>query len=253
MGQYCYVLVYILSELFILNFFLLKLDLLINNSLMKTLKRLLFFIAGICLLIACSKSDGFWRNDSFRDNSKNGHNVQIGDNQNCPIVNNKYIPGTILTFSGKTIYKYVQVIGNYVLADMYCPNEAKITFLEDREIELFITENGDCGGRSFYAYGQITPSGSTKFEYAIPVITLPDGTGLKITDVIQGHLGCTINGPGIDRGTLVFFGKFDGSTLVATSYFNSKCDVAWPNNNIFTTPVNGPVQCSWTYNLTLDK
>jgi len=212
---------------------------------MKTLKRLLFFIAGICLMIACSKSDDFWGNDSFGNRSKNNHD--------SPMTSNKYIPGTILTFSGKTVYKYVQVIGNNVLAEMYCPNNVKITFLENHEIELFITENGGCGGRSFYAYGQITPSGTTKFEYAVPVITLPDGTGLKITDIIQGHLGCTINGPGIDRGTLIFFGKFDSSTLVAISHFNSKCDVVGPNNNIFSTPVNGPVQCSWTYVLTLDE
>jgi hypothetical protein len=206
---------------------------------MKTLKRILFFIASICLLIACSKSDSFWSHDSFGNKSKN--------DQNGLICNNKYIPGTILTFSGKTVYKYMQVIGNNVLADMYCPNEAKITFLENQKIELFITENGDCGGRSFYAYGQITPSGSTKFEYAIPIMP-----GMNITDVIQWHLGCTIQGPGIDRGTLIFFGKFDASTLVATSHFNAKCPVVGPNNNIFSTPVNGPVQCSWTYELTLD-
>jgi hypothetical protein len=142
----------------------------------------------------------------------------------------------------------VQVIGNNVLADQFCPNEAKITFLADNKIELSITENGGCGGRSFYAYGQITPSGATKFEYAIPVLW-----GMNITDIIQWHLGCTIEGPGVDRGTIIFFGKFDGTTLVATSHFNSKCDVVGPNNNIFPTPVNGPVQCSWTYVLTLNE
>jgi hypothetical protein len=212
---------------------------------MRTSKKLLLVVAAICLLIACSKSDIFSGNDSFREKSEEGQNV-LSEKSN-------YVPGTILNFSGKTIYKYVQVNGNIVLADMYCPNEAKITFFEDKKIELFITENGACGGRSFYAYGQIAPSGTLKFEYAIPVVTLPDGTGLKITDVIKGHLGCTIKGPGIDRGTLVFFGRFEGSQLIATSNFNSECKVSWPNNNIFPTPVNGPVQCTWTYEFSLDE
>ncbi|MBG0858888.1 MAG: hypothetical protein IQL11_05245 [Bacteroidales bacterium] len=203
---------------------------------MKTIRRLLFFIVAISLLIACSKSDRFT------------NSVQDFGLKNKMI----FIPGDVLTFTGDTWYKYVQVIGNNVLAEMSCPNEVKITFLEDQKLELLITESGGCGGRTFSAYGQMTPSGSVYFEYAIPIMTLPDGTKLNITDVIQGHLGCTIHGPGIDRGTIVFQGKFDGSTLVAVSHFNSKCDVTWPNNNIFPTPVNGPVQCSWTYDLTVE-
>jgi len=162
-------------------------------------------------------------------------------------------PGDILNLSGKTVYKYVQEIGNDVLADQFCPNKVQITYLEDQKIKLFITESGVCGGRSFYAYGQITTSGAVTFEYAIPVIKLPDGTDMKITDVIKGHLGCTLTGPGIDRGTIVFNGKTEDLTLIATSNFIAKCEVEWPANNIFSTPVNGPVQCSWTFDLALDK
>jgi len=40
---------------------------------MKTVKRLLFFITCICLLIACSKSDQFWGDDPFGNTLKNGH------------------------------------------------------------------------------------------------------------------------------------------------------------------------------------
>lgn len=207
---------------------------------MKTLKRLLFFTAGVCLLIACSKSDQFLGDDSFGNSRNNG--------QNEPLAIFKYKQGDVLTFSGKTLYKYVQVIGNNVLADQFCPCEVIATFLEDQKIELFITESGGCGGRSFYAYGKITPSGSTNFEYAVPVIY-----GMNITDVIQMHLGCIIHGPGINKGTLLFTGKFDGSTLLATSHFTAECDVEWKNNNIFVTPVNGPVQCTWTYDLKFNE
>lgn len=164
-----------------------------------------------------------------------------------------FSPGEVLNFTGKTIYNYEQLIGHNVLADMFCPNEVKITILKDRKIELLVTESGDCGERSFYAYGNITPSGFVTFEYAVPVITLPDGTGMNITDVIKGHLGGTIKGPGVERGTLVFFGRFLGNKLLATSYFIAKCEVEWPANNIFPTPVKGPIKCSWTYDLNIVK
>ena len=39
---------------------------------MKTLKRFLLFIAGICLLIACSKSDKFWGDEPLGNTLKNG-------------------------------------------------------------------------------------------------------------------------------------------------------------------------------------
>ncbi len=163
-----------------------------------------------------------------------------------------WVAGDVLIFNGKTTYKYVQEIGNNVLTDQFCPNTVKITFLDSQKIELFITESGVCGGRSFYAYGEIKDGGSVIFEYAVPVITLPDGTNMKITEVIMGHLGGSISGEGIDRGTLVFKGKFDGYSLTATSNFFFKCEVEWPANNIFPTPVNGPIQCSWTFELTIN-
>lgn len=163
------------------------------------------------------------------------------------------IEGDVLNLSGKTIYKYVQEIGNNVLTDQFCPNTVQITFLDSQKIKLFITELGVCGGRSFYAYGEIADSGSVTFEYAVPVITLPDGTNMKITEVIMGHLGGSISGDGIDRGTLVFKGKFDDYSLMASTNFILKCEVEWLSNNIFSTPVNGPIQCSWTYELTFEQ
>jgi len=162
-----------------------------------------------------------------------------------------FTPGDVLNFTGETLYKYEQTIGHIVLADQFCPCKVILTILENQKIKLFITESGICGGRSFNAYGQITPSGSVTFEYEIPIMTLPDGTWIYITDIIKGHLGATLSGPGINKGTLEFFGKFDGSTLVATSQFNAKCEVEWAANNIFTTPVKGPIKCSWTYDLAL--
>jgi len=44
---------------------------------MKTLKRLLFFIVGIGLLIACSKSDHFWGDEPLGNTLKVGHAVPV--------------------------------------------------------------------------------------------------------------------------------------------------------------------------------
>lgn len=44
---------------------------------MKTLKRVMFFFAGIGLLIACSKSDQFWGDNPFGNTMKGGHNQPV--------------------------------------------------------------------------------------------------------------------------------------------------------------------------------
>lgn len=44
---------------------------------MKTLKRVLFFIAGICLIIACSKSDHFWGDEPLGNTMKDDHGKPI--------------------------------------------------------------------------------------------------------------------------------------------------------------------------------
>jgi hypothetical protein len=44
---------------------------------METLKRILLFMTGICLIIACSKSDQFWGDEPLGNTMKGGHGQPI--------------------------------------------------------------------------------------------------------------------------------------------------------------------------------
>jgi len=70
---------------------------------MKTLKRILFFIAGICLLIACSKSDRFTDNDLKMPNlNQTGIIIKKGD---------------VFNFTGLALYQTWKVKDGTVLQD----------------------------------------------------------------------------------------------------------------------------------------
>jgi pimeloyl-ACP methyl ester carboxylesterase len=68
---------------------------------MKTLKSLLFFIAGICLLMACSKSDRFGGDDS--DGLKYGHNKD--HNPTCGLDQDRYV--TMKSMDLKVHYRII--------------------------------------------------------------------------------------------------------------------------------------------------
>jgi len=68
---------------------------------MKTFRRVLFFIAGICLLMACSKSDPFTDNDFNMSNlNKAGISIEEGD---------------VYTLTGKALYQTWKVKDGTIL------------------------------------------------------------------------------------------------------------------------------------------
>lgn len=95
---------------------------------MKTLKRILFIIAGICLIIACSKSDHFWGDEPLG-------NVYKGGNANPVMVT---VP---FKMEGDVLYTFVGPDQNFCGNDPFLrvtasgPSIAthlgKVTFLAD--------------------------------------------------------------------------------------------------------------------------
>jgi hypothetical protein len=128
-------------------------------------------------------------------------------------------------------------------------SNAMLEFLEGQNIQLSIMEiQPDGSERPSVMNGKMTPSGQIQFSLPAP---LP--IGLYITDIIQMHTGCELfGGDGINKGTLIYNGYFDGERLIATAQFHLKCEVEWPANDIFPTPVDGPVQGKWTIDVTMD-
>jgi hypothetical protein len=208
---------------------------------MKTLKRFLFFLAGICLLIACSKSDDFLGNGSFGNSFKNG--------QNEPIVDLKYSPGTVFNLEGVAGYNTWEVISGKVWQDVANPCIGTLEFLEGRNFRYTFTETRPNGNAAVFT-GKISASGTLTFQFPSPLFVDPVNGPFYITDVIKGHACAEIWGEGINQGTLVFKGNFDGTRFTAIAKFMAKVASPCPSNDMFDPAlVNGPLHWTFSYNL----
>ena len=160
----------------------------------------------------------------------------------------KLVPGTMIDLVGTLNYYTYALKLKEVLQDVTYPCDAVLEILEHNEVILHIVEHTPYEDRNYPLFGKLTNGGQIKVQHPSPMVVLPDGTNLYMTDIIEGHTGCTLSGPGIDEGVLVFNGKFNGVTLNAPANFMSKCEVEWPANDLFDTPVDGPVKWTWEYN-----
>jgi hypothetical protein len=209
---------------------------------MKTLKRILFFIAGICLLIACSKSDNFWGGDDpFGNKSKNDHDGLV-----CK---DKYAPGTIYNLSGLSLYKTWEVKSGKIWQDGAYECVGTLEFLEGMNFKYTFQETApDGNGAEFY--GKISKSGALTFQFPVPLV--PGGP--NITDIIKDHVCAEIWGEGVNDGTLVFHGKFNGNKFNATSIFTVKVASPCPANDVFDPAlVTNPLYWTFGYDLKVVK
>jgi len=140
---------------------------------------------------------------------------------------------------------------NELLQDADIPCDVILEFLQGHNFNLTITEY-TTPPRGGVLFGTMTPSGEISVSFPVPYMVLPDGSSLNITDIIEMHGGCELMGPGINKGTLIYQGFFDGERLLISAPFHSKCEVEWPANDVFPTPVDGPIHWSWTIDVTVD-
>lgn len=201
---------------------------------MKTLKKILFFTAGICLLIACSKSDQYLGDDSFGNSFKNGQKGSVNDF--------KYTPGKSYELTGLALYKTWKVGSGEVIQDVGLPCTAILEILENHDIIFTFTE---LPKPTIACFGKISESGVLSFKYPTPV-----AWGLNITDIIRMHTCATIWGEGINKGTLVFKGDFDGIRFNATAKFMARIDVPCPDG-MLGGPIDGNLHYTFGYDLTV--
>lgn len=139
-------------------------------------------------------------------------------------------------FAGTQTYWTYAAKTKETLQDFPCDVAATLDFLGGQKVALVGQET--CGGvpRFFVLFGKVTPSGAVKLYF-------PDFDP-GIIAIVKMHTGCTVVGP---------FPKYQGmlrdGVLHAETHFYSKCDQEWPANDIFETPVDGPVHWKWTINL----
>jgi len=131
---------------------------------MKTFRRVLFFIAGICLLMACSKSDPFTDNDFNMSNlNKAGISIEEGD---------------VYTLTGKALYQTWKVKDGTIIQDNRLDCEATLEFLEDRNFKYTFNELRP-DGNAMEFYGKISASGTLTFQFPSPLFVFKgkfDGT-----------------------------------------------------------------------------
>lgn len=163
--------------------------------------------------------------------------------------------GEPINLSGSMIYSYSSLKSAFDKFTGENPCDVEVVFLNKQEIQLNVIEHTPPpeGDRFNSLYGKLTQGGRITFSYPVPLIVFPDGFELKVTDIINGHLGCDLFGPGTQKGTLNYNGFFDGERLYAPAFFMLQCDKDWTDiNEIFPTPVDGPVKAKWAFDLTID-
>jgi hypothetical protein len=158
--------------------------------------------------------------------------------------------GTVELSGAQNYYTYAPK-NNELLQNTPIPCDVILEFLEGQDFQFTIIEY-TVPPRSWSVIGKMTPSGELKLSMPRPQQILPDGTEIYITDIIGMHSGCELYGPGINKQTLNYSGYFDGERFYAAASFYSKCEVSWPPNELFETPVDGPVQWKWIIDVTID-
>ena len=209
------------------------------------MKRLLFFFAAICLIVACSKSDNFWGDDSFGNTDKNC--------QKMPIVGHKFIPGTVYNLTGLSLYKAWEVKSGKIWLDYPTECVGTLEFLEGMNFKYTFQETApDGNGAEFY--GKISNSGTLTFKFQSPLFVDPDTGPFYITDLIKNHVCAEIWGEGVNDGTLVFHGKFNGNKFNATALFMVNVASPCPNNDVFDPAlVTNPLYWTFGYDLKVVK
>lgn len=128
-----------------------------------------------------------------------------------------------------------------VLQNANLPAEATLQLLDDNRIELTLREWIGTEPRDSILVGKCTPDGAVKmnYDFALDPVGLADFLGY-----VEWHTGCTISGH-----FPTFYGRFDGKRLLLVTGFNSQCPEYAPDNDIFSTPVDGPIHWRWTFDL----
>jgi hypothetical protein len=193
--------------------------------------------------MACSKSDQFWCDDFNGRNLLNDPNKQLA---------NQYAPGTSFNLSGLALYKTWEVTSGKIWQDVGYECLGTLEFLEGRTFRYTIAETRP-NGNAMEFYGKISASGTLTFQFPSPLFVDPVNGSFYITDVIKGHACAEIWGPGVEKGTLYFNGKFDGTRFTATAKFMAKVSSPCPTNDIFPPElVNGNLHWTFSYDLTID-
>ena len=206
------------------------------------MRKLLFYIAGICLLIGCSKSEQF-----------------SGDDLNVTNLN-KMNPKSFVAVSDKVcfegnsyFYCYAPKEGRLVVNpdEWYLPVTATLTRVEGQNYLLTTTEfwTPEVAYRITEWDVKISAGGVVMFSWPQSWFegVVIHGSENVVGQVLR-HTGCIITGPGVNKGTLDYNGNFDGVNFYAATHFTGQ-QVQVPEMDVYAG-INGPAQFVFSMALT---
>lgn len=132
------------------------------------------------------------------------------------------------------------------------PSTATLEKVSDHDYILVVTAVGPTETFLVTYDVKITPSGVISFiwpetyEAYVYALDMWFTIDVVITDTITLHEGSIIHGPGINRGTVNYKGKFDGSQFFAASHFTAK-QIEFGTNYFYQPPyldelIQGPIK-----------
>ena len=217
---------------------------------MKTFRSVLFFIAGICLLASCSKSDLFSGNDF---NASNSDDMNL---KGLAVSSVKSLPDEICLNGTSNFDVYAPKEGRVVVdpAQMYLNVEATLTHVEGQNYLLNTTEilPPEAGGPMVYRIidweVKISEGGAVKFSWPETWWELGVDRGDILGQVLD-HTGCILHGPGINKESIAYNGYFDGISFYAAMHLTGE-QVQEPTMPVYAE-IDGPVKL--VFSMTLNK
>ena len=207
---------------------------------MKTLKRILFFIASICLLIACSKSDQFSGDDLnvANLNKMSPKSLEAANDAIC-------LEGT------SNFYCYATKQNRLVVNpdEMWLPITATLTHIEGQNYLLKTTEwwTPEEAYRLLELDVKISEGGAVSFSWPQSWIEGGVANFENVVAQILRHTGCKITGPGVNKGTIDYNGNFVDGIFYAAMHETGQ-QVQVPTMD-FYAGIDGPAKFVFSISL----
>jgi len=198
------------------------------------------FFIGMFLLAGCVMQD---------ENpipAKYDASTEFSDAQ-AKIIN---VPDEIIHFEGFLLMKLVEVKEHETYFDFAVPIlGATLEHVNGNNYILRVLENG----RDLAFITTMTPSGTLECLWPVPSVNIDPITGTEFdnpVDQLEFTTGLKLHGPGINKKTLIYKGKFDGEKLFISTHFTGNQET-FGTNPRFQVEIKGSMQFTFGYDLTV--
>jgi hypothetical protein len=171
--------------------------------------------------------------------------IEIGDTHAKKIE----VPGGIIDLEGVVHFRLYLVKTNEWFMNATVPATATLEYVDGKNYILTMIEFI----RNIPYQTTITPSGIVECIHPVP-FDCYDPFDMTLfnnpIDQLEYTTGFALSGPGLNKGTLIYKGKFDGEDLTASTHFTG-IQVAYGTAPIYQQDYEGPLQFEFAWELTV--